>query len=214
MSPLSHRTVNLVSVAALLALVGCQSAPEAAPEGGSFESLASSRFLRAPALEAPVRATGHELAEPVYRPLPSSAFRSVEVETHATSASERLASLAPTVPVSTAVRSDSPAVVALGGSSVASPPVFTAIQPGSPAVRALTGVETAPATPFVIECTTDADCVVDTCDVTSCVSETSLLRRDWICAAEEANDAAQRDGCSCQAGRCGWAPQLAASEGI
>ena len=158
MSPLSNRTVNLVSVAALLALVGCQSAPEAAPQHGSFESLA------------------------------------------------------PSVPVSTAVRSDSPAVVALGGSSAASPPVFTAIQPGSPAVRALAGAEAPPATPFVIECATDADCVVDTCDVTSCVSETSLLHRDFICAADA--EAPHFDGCLCRAGRCGWTSSPAIREGI
>lgn len=212
MSPLSNRTVNLVSVAALLALVGCQSAPEAAPQHGSFESLASSRFLRAPALEAPVGAGGHELADPVYRPLPSSAFRSLQGETRVRSASERLASLAPSVPVSTAVRSDSPAVVALGGSSAASPPVFTAIQPGSPAVRALAGAEAPPATPFVIECATDADCVVDTCDVTSCVSETSLLHRDFICAADA--EAPHFDGCLCRAGRCGWTSSPAIREGI
>jgi hypothetical protein len=216
MSPLSNRTMNLVSLAALLALAGCQSAPEAAQEDGSFEALASSRFLRAPALEVPVRAGGHELAEPVYRPLPSSVLRRVAEEPRAISASEGVASLGASVAVSRVLRSDSPAVVALGTSAASSPPVLTAIQPGSPAVRALASVEASPqlTVPFVVECASDADCMIDVCDVTSCVPEASLLAREGICAAEAPTEATEQDGCLCQAGRCGWAAQPSSREGI
>lgn len=214
MSPLSNRTVNLVSLAALLALGGCQSAPEAAREHGSLERLASARTLRTPSLDVPVQETQvHELAPPVYRPLPSSAIRS-GAEPHAMSASEGVASLGASVPVSRVVRADSPALAALGASP-ASPPVLTAIQPGSPAVRALAAAEASPASaPFVVECASDADCMIDACDVTSCVSEASLLGRDWVCIAEDTGVAVEQDGCLCQAGRCGWGTQPSGREGI
>lgn len=210
MSPLSNRTVSFVSVAALLALVGCQSPGE----DGTFETLASSSTLRTPSLDVPVHETEvHELADPIYRPLPSSAVRS-GAEPHAMSASEGVASLGASVPVSRVVRADSPALAALGASP-ASPPVLTAIQPGSPAVRALAAAVASPAAaPFVVECASDADCMIDACDVTSCVSETSLLERDFICVAEETVHAAPQEGCLCQAGRCGWGTQPIGREGI